>query len=1314
MPLCKQNCNNSGVIDCVVINKTVQHILPEIISTIRGEIKLFNHYLKDLSGDYVVSSSADRILHKPFLRLSNGETPPPNSDTILRIQRKEYNLSDVRATSSKRWLKKELISLVKAVSTCVRSRQIQILEDKRDLLLSKVSKTCRKKSKSKTSHIDASVSSVESSHSLLAKLEDCESKLFQTHLMSSAPPKWLVSALASMALRDSSGCLSLDIFKKDYGHKLRNENSYNQSAKNWYELLSSADSIISSSDWTEISNLASKTYVSDVNARLTWVHRLQPNTNRSKWLTEEDKRLTELVEEFGEHGRWEEISKALNTNRTAFTCFQRWQTVLNPNFRLYRPWTTSEDTALMDILKNLLKFSSPGLMDWDVVSAYHPTRSANECRSRAPMICAVFQNVAPKAQTIVDPYTSSTQSTNSQVPSACAPFSLTEDLQLLMAVQRYGIAGGRVGHGGGIGVGSWALVTTALPGRSAFSCRKRYFELCEEFQPWTYDEDYKLYHSVLSFGPFTSMGCCRTGPSIQILTNLLPYFPGRSAHSLQSRFNTLRRWARLWCELRSQITGKLDDLVSCNSSPSLERNILLYSPFATQFVTQLKNAGVSDPETEAYRILTTWKTLKEPVKSDYIWSNKDWKPNSIDRDFMQLLDDLVSGVLIQRLQPNNNSEKTDITNHSSSSSNPGEQHEQNHEMQMNATSEVSNQGATFKRLSFSESKWIIHQTQMKNVLVGPVRRCLKVMAGIRVSGFVHQPSSMLTRRRDYTTSHNSTRITRHCKENRALLLLQKEHLFWMILDKVMHDPKVKLSLQQINKISMLRTAAPFIARQMVLHFSHKPLTSVFSEHRKDLKKCQTNLSLRKSRRCKKALRSKLLEKYLKMLHDQSNSSHIRAQVSLAKRNSLHKDPSPDLISLSTSTTTTTSSAVLFTGETTVNTTICSTSTTTVADANICTEDVITPLNSNAAITDKHPTELTNERRRLLLEIHSVLKGFGRKRYNCHSAYALSTNFWSRRLKPVEVNTNKHERYMPPIIRDLPPTLAVRFFYEPELLSTRCMKIARSCLMNGLDIHTNETNRSDPINLSNDQPSVDCTASLNLTDSQLSNLKKAHILPPNYATILGFKSLLMHLSTLLEKEKGKFSQFTELRQLFCAYPGQTITDEEFERKIEEAKSSTIFSRPIFNVARTLFSSKYTDFINRALALLLWPALLASIPANSFIEDAIHHWQEAYEHAVTSYPQQKERSDDIIVPVKAKHKRIIKDYPIKIPSKRYKRNQNALHSFVGSRVDWAKRTNSTMTFTINCEDGELLTLTLPNEIKILYAYGFKPESFLNLKK
>ncbi|VDQ02349.1 unnamed protein product [Trichobilharzia regenti] len=258
-----------------------------------------------------------------------------------------------------------------------------------------------------------------------------------------------------------------------------------------------------------------KTSVSDVNARLLWIHRLQPNINRSKWPDEEDKRLTELVKEYGEYGRWDEICKALNTNRTPFACIQRWQTVLNPNFTLYRSWSTSEDTALMDILKNLLNSYPPGIMDWDIVSAYHPTRSTNECRSRAPAICAAFQNIVPKLLDVVDRDISDNSQIKNQVYISSGPFSLQEDLQLLMAVQRYGTAGGRIGHGGGTGVGSWALVTTAVPGRSASSCRKRYLELCEQFQPWTCYEDHKLYNLVLNYGPYIPIGSWNTCPTLR-------------------------------------------------------------------------------------------------------------------------------------------------------------------------------------------------------------------------------------------------------------------------------------------------------------------------------------------------------------------------------------------------------------------------------------------------------------------------------------------------------------------------------------------------------------------------------------------------------------------------------------------------------------------------------------------------------------------------------------------------------------------------------------------------------------------------------
>ncbi|VDP95315.1 unnamed protein product [Trichobilharzia regenti] len=85
----------------------------------------------------------------------------------------------------------------------------------------------------------------------------------------------------------------------------------------------------------------------------------------------------------------------------------------------------------------------------------------------------------------------------------------------------------------------------------------------------------------------------------------MPYFPGRSACSLQSRFKTLRKWAKLWSDLRNRIpVVPQDSTGGCNSLSPSQESILIYSPLAKHFVNQLRNAGVADPETEAYRTVS--------------------------------------------------------------------------------------------------------------------------------------------------------------------------------------------------------------------------------------------------------------------------------------------------------------------------------------------------------------------------------------------------------------------------------------------------------------------------------------------------------------------------------------------------------------------------------------------------------------------------------------------------------------------------------------------------------------------------------------
>ncbi|CAH8832716.1 unnamed protein product [Trichobilharzia szidati] len=1190
--------------------------------------------------------------------------------------------------------------------------------------------------------------------------------------MSATPPKALVLKIANKVLTESDECASGDILRSKRVYNFHADSFQGQSSKNWCDLLSSADSIIPLSDWSEISNLEGKTSVSDVNARLLWIHRLQPNINRSKWSDEEDKRLTELVQEYGEYGRWDEICKALNTKRTTFACIQRWQTVLNPNFILYRPWSTSEDTALMDILKNLLNSYSPGLMDWDIVSAYHPTRSAYECRSRAPEICSAFKNIVPKLRGVVERDVSVNSEIKNQVYISSGPFSLEEDLQLLMAVQRYGTAGGRIGHGGGTGVGSWALVTTALPGRSASSCRKRYLELCEQFQPWTCYEDHKLYNLVLNYGPYVPIGLWNTCPSLQIFNNIMPYFPGRSAWALQSRFRTLRKWAKLWNDLRNRIPAMPQDSTGCNSSslssPSQE-SILIYSPLAKHFVSQLRNAGVPDPETEAYRTLTSWKKTKLPVKSNYTWLKSDWKPNQIDQDFMQLLSELASGVLIQQhLQPNDIFNTTDIVTSSqlndaygleedttstttatttttnavttapSSSGNINNNNNDNSEISnLEKIAEISNQDL-FGRLPGPQSKWMIYQTQVKHVLVGPIRRQLYILAGVPIPSSL-APSSSLSVSLRPSSVYSQPRTINKRKDSRALLLLRKEHLFWMTFDRAMCDPKVKLYLRRITKISMLRNVGPLIARIMVSHLGQKPIAYRTHERLKKFRYRSRTLRARKSTRCKRALRKTTLEKHgisssrtVNHSNNNSYSSPSTTQLSVEKDNSLPANSKNN--SRRKSTRNTTSS---------VNKTACNSKSTTTRTTATASVTASTSTENNDSL------EVTTERCRALLRIRNLLKLYGERRKDSANLYSLNTSAWYQREKATTGRACAQRKYMPLVFRNLPQKVCTLLYSKSVEEKSRELALSQSCYVDTLDVDKNGVEVSPRTRRTTTTTTNDSSVLPTLSDivgTQFSRVCKPDIIPPNYATFLGFKSVLMHLSTLLTKERSRFSQFVEFRNLLNMSPGNTNTNEETKKKIRNKKPVENLGRPLFAVSDVLLSERYTNFINRSLCMFILPAILSQIPAEELMDSAKHYWEEAYEYAIshcsestTEVTEQNAKSndaggddndvdinndnnnnnddDDDYVPVtRNKRKPKGRDYPVTIAYKRLRGDYSysALRDVVESKVNSAKRTNSTTTFTIVNPDGVSIPLTLPNKIRILHACGFQADSFLNLKK
>ncbi|VEL22094.1 unnamed protein product [Protopolystoma xenopodis] len=149
-------------------------------------------------------------------------------------------------------------------------------------------------------------------------------------------------------------------------------------------------------------------------------------------------------------------------------------------------------------MEYFFQFTAPSLIDWCHIGALHPTRSGRECQRRAKQICPLIRFAAPTSELrLAVEVGISTVKEGRDGPIAC--FSPNEDLQLLMAIQKFGTGGGKLGYGTGLGLGSWNLVATALPGRTGQDCSQRYLELCDHFLPWSYVEDRQLFKLLLIY-----------------------------------------------------------------------------------------------------------------------------------------------------------------------------------------------------------------------------------------------------------------------------------------------------------------------------------------------------------------------------------------------------------------------------------------------------------------------------------------------------------------------------------------------------------------------------------------------------------------------------------------------------------------------------------------------------------------------------------------------------------------------------------------------------------------------------------------------
>lgn len=114
---------------------------------------------------------------------------------------------------------------------------------------------------------------------------------------------------------------------------------------------------------------------SPADCRIHWTLVQHPLINREEWSEDEVVRLAEIVKRVGAYGRWTQIAEELGTNRTAHACLGMYQRRLKPGFLKGR-WTPDEDRRLLQLIQQW------GDSNWPVIASSMEGRTGAQCMLR--------------------------------------------------------------------------------------------------------------------------------------------------------------------------------------------------------------------------------------------------------------------------------------------------------------------------------------------------------------------------------------------------------------------------------------------------------------------------------------------------------------------------------------------------------------------------------------------------------------------------------------------------------------------------------------------------------------------------------------------------------------------------------------------------------------------------------------------------------------------------------------------------------------------------------------------------------------------
>lgn len=231
--------------------------------------------------------------------------------------------------------------------------------------------------------------------------------------------------------------------------------------------------------------------VTPKSCQLMWKNLLHPTINNGTWTKEEDAMLLALADESGGK-HWDTIAAELNTGRTGFLCFMRYQQK-NSHAGAKLKWSRAEDDRLKQLVERC-RINS--YVPWSKISYHMNKRTKEQCYQRHQY--SLRDNLRKGA------------------------FTDEEDFMIVVGVRLFGE--------------SWVKIARFIPHRTAVQLHSRYNAFLNvTFESWTPRDDYRLLELVKEHGS-------------RDWVKVASEFGGKTRTQCRNRFHVIYNW----CETFSQ------------------------------------------------------------------------------------------------------------------------------------------------------------------------------------------------------------------------------------------------------------------------------------------------------------------------------------------------------------------------------------------------------------------------------------------------------------------------------------------------------------------------------------------------------------------------------------------------------------------------------------------------------------------------------------------------------------------------------------------------------------------------------------------